>query len=37
MNTMSMEPGEAQPLGDGIQLSVAGQTTTVAPTADKCL
>ena len=34
---MSTEPGEAQPLGDDIQLSVSGQTTTVAPIADKCL
>ena len=28
---MSTEPGEAKPLGNGVQLSVAEQTTTFAP------
>ena len=34
---MSTKPNEVEPLGDGIQPSVAGQTTAIAPAADSCL
>ena len=36
-DSMSMKPGEAQPLGDGVQPSIARQTTTFKPTANNKL